>query len=230
MSSHSQSTTPSIVRELILKDLRIMRIPSVCYWLGGIGAILLAVFWGDAAGTIAFILFISTLFGAGVHAAMQTITEERREQNLPFIMSLPITIGDYTRAKMIANLVLVGGIWLTLSAASYVIFIGETMPNGTIPFMTIILVAVFLAYIIILATTMIFQGLAAAIIAVVAANLGSQAVVWWISSLHGVRSTINGMEVVWNSTYLTVLGCQFGAIVLLIAAVFYAQSKKTEFL
>ncbi len=227
----NQNTAPtSIVRELVIKDLQIMKIPSLCYWLAGVGAIVLAITWGDAAGTIAFILFISTLFGAGVHAAMQTITEERREQNLPFIMSLPITIGDYTRAKMIANLLLVGGIWLTLSAASYVIFIGDVMPNGTIPLMTIILVAVFLAYIMILATTMIFHGLTPAIVAIVAANLGNQALLWWISTLHGVRATVNGMEVVWNGTYLTVLGCQLAAIVGLVALVFYAQSKKTEFL
>ncbi len=219
-----------IVRALIMKDLQIMKIPSICYWLAGLGAILIAVTWSDAGGTIAFILFISAMFGAGVHAAMQTITEERREQNLPFIMSLPITIRDYTRAKMLANLILVGGIWLTLSAASYVIFIGDVMPNGTIPMMTIILVAVLLAYVIILATTLIFEGLAPALVAVVGANLGSQAVVWWISSLHGVRATVNGSEAVWNGTYLTVLGCQFGVIVALIALVFFAQSKKTEFL
>lgn len=219
-----------IIRELVLKDLQIMKIPSICYWLGGIGAILLAILWGDSAGTIAFILFISTLFGAGVHAAMQTVTEERREQNLPFIMSLPITISDYTLAKMIANLTLVGGIWLTLSAASYAIFIGDVLPRGSIPLMTIILVAVLLAYVIILATTLIFQGLAPAIVAVVAANLGNQAALWWVSGLHGVRATVNGIEVVWNGTYLTVLGVQLGTIVLLIALVFYAQSKKTDFL
>lgn len=220
----------TIIRELILKDLEIMKVPSICYWLGGIGAIVLAIAFGDTAGTIAFILFISALFGAGVHCAMQTITEERREQHLPFIMSLPVTISDYTKAKMAANLLLVGGIWLTLSAASYVIFIGDVMPKGTIPLMTIILVAVLLAYIIILATTMIFDGLAPALIAVVGANLGSQAAIWWVASLHGVRATVNGAEAVWNSTYLTVLGCQLGLIALLILLVFYAQSKKTEFL
>ncbi len=223
-------TSPTIVRELIKKDLQIMKVPSLCYWLGGIGAILLAVFFGDAAGTIAFILFVSVLFGAGVHAAMQTVTEERREQNLPFIMSLPVTISDYTVAKMSANLMLVGTIWLTLSAASYVIFIGDVMPKGTIPFLTIILVAIFLAYVIILATTVVFQGLAPAIIAVVAANLGTQAYIWWISEFHDVRSTVNGMEAVWNNTYLTVIGLQVAAVCALIAFTFYSQSKKTEFL
>lgn len=225
----STTTRHSVIRELILKDLRIMKIPSLCYWLAGIGSVLMAVFFGDAAGTIAFILFVSALFGAGVHAAMQTITEERREQVLPFIMSLPLSIRDYTVAKMLANLMLVGGIWLTLSAASYVIFIGDVMPNGTIPFMTIILVAIFLAYVIILTTTMVFQSLAAAITAVVAANLGTQALLWWISDFHGIRSTINGSEAEWNGTSLTVLGLQLLAVALLVGFTFFAQSRKTEF-
>jgi hypothetical protein len=220
----------SVIRALIIKDLQIMKVPSICYWTGGILSILLAVFYGDAAGTVAFILFISVLFGAGVHAAMQTVMEERREQNLPFIMSLPITVGDYTSAKMLANLLLVGGIWLTLSAASYVIFIGGAMPRGTIPFMTIILVAVLLAYVIILATTIVFEGLAPTLVAVVGANLGTQALLWLISDLHGVRSTINGSEAVWNGTYLTVLGLQCGAIGSLIGLTFFAQSRKTEFI
>ena len=75
--------TQSIARQLIRKDLRIMKIPAVGYFLGGLLAILVAVFGGDSSGTIAFILFISCLFGVGVHCAMQTVTEERREQNLP---------------------------------------------------------------------------------------------------------------------------------------------------
>ncbi len=226
----STDTNRTVIRALIRKDLQIMKIPAICYWLGGIGSILLAIFFGDAAGTIAFILFISVLFGSGVHAAMQTVTEERREQNLPFIMSLPITIADYTVAKMTANLSLVGTIWLTLSAASFIIFIGDVMPNGTIPFMCIILLAVFLAYIVILTTTMVFKGLAPAIIAVVAANLGSQAYVWWVADLHGVRSTVNSLDIVWNATYFSVLGIQLAAIIGLIGLTFYAQSRKTEFL
>ncbi len=220
----------SIIRELVVKDLRIMKIPALCYWLGGLSAIALAVLWGDAAGTVSFILFVSALFATGVHAAMQTVTEERREKNLPFIMSLPITIADYTKAKMAANLILGGGIWLTLSAASYVIFIGNVMPHGAIPFMTIILVQVLLAYIVILTTAMVFSGLAPAITAIVAANLGSQALLWWISDFHGVRSTVNGMEAIWNGTYGTVLGLQWATIGALIGLTFYAQSRKTEFL
>ena len=221
----------SIVKQLVVKDLRIMKWYGVFYWLGGVLAILIAVFGGgDAAGTTAFILFVAALFGAGVHSAMQTVVEERREQTLAFVMSLPISVREYPSAKLIANLVLVGGIWVTLSAASYVIFIGDTLPLGTIPFMTIILVAIFLAYVMVLATTLIFETIAPAIISMVAANLVSQVVLWWLVDLHGIRSTIGGTVPVWNSTVLTVLAIQVGSVVGLVALTYYLQSRKTAFI
>lgn len=219
----------SIVKQLVLKDLKIMRPYAIGYWLGGILAILIAIFGGDSAGIVATILFVAALFGAGVHCAMQTVFEERRQQTLPFMMSLPITIREYTSGKLIANLLLVGGIWLSLSAASYVIFIGEAMPNGAIPFMTIVLVGIFVAYIVVLSTTLIFETTAPTMIAIVAANLLTQALLWWIADLHGIRSTIGGQAVVWNSTALTVLFAQAATIIGLVIVTYLLQARKTSF-
>ena len=219
----------SIVKQLIRKDLQIMKIPAMLYWLGGILSIVIAITGGDTSGLVAMILFVAALFGAGVHAAFQCVVQERKDQTLAFIMSLPVTVKEYTTAKIAANLLLIGGVWITLSAASYIIFIGESMPVGAVPFVTIILVAIFFAYILVLATTLIFETEAAAITAIVAANLGTQAVLWWLSDLHGIRSVIGGQVAVWNSTVLTTLGCQFGLIGLLLVLTFYLQSRKTAF-
>ncbi len=219
----------SIVKQLVIKDLRLMKPFAIGYWLGGILAIVIAMFGGDASGIVAMILFVAALFGAGVHSAM-LIVEERDKQTLAFVMSLPISVREYTSAKLISNLLLVGAIWATLSAASYAIFIGETMPHGTIPFMTIVLVAIFVAYIVILATTLIFESLAPAIIAMVGANLLTQALLWWIADLHGIRSTIGGQVPVWNNTALTVLTLQVATVVGLLGVTYYLQSKKTAFI
>ena len=220
----------SITRQLVTKDLQIMKPYAIFYLLGGIGAILIAMFApGDAAGISAMILFIAALFGAGVHCAWQTVVEERDKQTLPFMMSLPISVREYTSAKLIANLLLVGGIWVILSAASYLIYIGEIMPDGFIPFMTIVLVGIFLAYIMILATVLIFESLAPAIIAMVAANLLTQAFLWWISDLHAIRSTIGGTVPVWNNTVISVLVLQIGTVVGLVALTYFLQSRKTSF-
>ena len=218
----------SIVKQLVIKDLQLMKPYAIGYWLGGVLAVLIAIFSGDVGGIVAMILFVAALFGAGVHSAM-LIVEERREQTLAFVMSLPITVREYTSAKLISNLLLIGAIWLTLSAASYVIFIGETMPNGTVPFMTIVLISIFVAYIVVLATTLIFETITPTIVAMVAANLVTQALLWWIVDLHGIRSTIGGQVPVWNATVLTVMLVQAATVIGLLAATYLLQARKTAF-
>ena len=220
----------SIVRQLIIKDLRLMKIPAIAYWLSGLVAIVVVVVGGDVAGMTAIILFVAALFGTGVHSAMLTVTEERREQTLPFIMSLPITIREYTSAKLIGNMLLVGGIWLTLSAASCVVFIGEALPLGAVPFITIVLIAILLAYVIILATALIWESMTPTIVAIVAAHLCTQGLLWWIASLHGIRSTIGGNAIVWNTTSISVIALQIFSIVALLAITYQLQSRKTSFI
>lgn len=220
----------SIVRQLVVKDLRIMRVPATWYLVAGVGSIAFAAFSEDVAGFISQVLFITTLFGAGIHAAIRTVIEERKEKNLAFIMSLPVTIIDYTKAKLAANLLLIGTLWIVLSAASYVIFARGAWTLGAIPFFTVILVAILLAYVIILCTCLVFESQAAAVTAIVGVNLVSQAYVWWLTTFYAFRSTVYAAQPIWNSFYLTILGIQVALIAGLIAATFLVQSRKTEML
>ena len=53
----------SIVRQLILKDLRIMKVPILCYWVGGLTAILIAMGKSEQLGIMGLILFVAALAG-----------------------------------------------------------------------------------------------------------------------------------------------------------------------
>ena len=81
-----------------------------------------------------------------------------------------------------------------------------------------------------LVTSLVFEGLAATMVAIIGANLGSQVLLWTIAGLYGVRSTINGSQVVWNSTYLTIVFLQVAVLMGLIGLTFFAQSRKTRFI
>jgi hypothetical protein len=86
------------------------------------------------------------------------------------------------------------------------------------------------AYIVILATTLIFESITSATIAMVGANLVTQGMLWWVADLHGIRSTIGGQVPVWNSTALTVLTLQIVSAVGLLGVTYYLQSRKTSFI
>jgi ABC-2 type transport system permease protein len=219
----------SIVPQLIKKDLQLMKVPALCWWFGGLASVALMITPG--AFLFGMILFVTCLAGSGMHAVTQTVVEERREHSLPFIMSLPITVREYTLAKMVANLGMFSAIWVTLSAVSLVIFLGsEGLPNGSLPFRVIVLVGIFLAYTIVLAASLVTQSIGGAITSIVGANIVTQLFLWWVADLEGIKTVIEGDVAVWNGTAVTVLVSQLTAIVALLAATYALQVRKTDFI
>jgi hypothetical protein len=220
----------SLVKELVLKDWEIMRVAVYCYWAGGFVAVALALLGGSAMGTAAFVLFVAAMAAAGVHSLIQTIVEERNNQNLPFIMSLPITVKEFTKAKMIVNLAIFTTVWLTLSGASLVIFVGDDgMPDGTLPFACIILLSIFLAYVLMLVVALLSGTMGPTIAATVVANIGTQMALWLVADLHGIRSVIGGPQAIWNGTSLGILAIELVVIVVLLVVTYHLQSRKRDF-
>ncbi len=222
----------SVIGPLVRKDFEIMKVPVVSWWLGGVVASFLPFVGGPRVVMASMILFVTAMAGAGCHAVIQTVVEERREKTLPFIMSLPVTVREYTAAKLIANLAVFGVVWLTLSAASFVGLIGAAdsgLSRGAIPFVTIVLVGILLAYTIVLATSLVTESIGLSITAIVVANLATQIFLWWVVSLDGIRTTIHGPEPEWSRTAVTVLGGQLAAVVGLLGLTFVLQAKKRDF-
>jgi len=222
----------SIVRQLVLKDLLIMRTYVLLYWLGGFASIVFVVFAGsEVAGVIGFILFITAMASAGIHALFQTIVEEKSKLNLPFIMSLPVTVKEYTIAKLSANLLIFGSVWLTLSAASFVVFIGDDgMPDGTMPFMSIVLLGILMAYTLMLATAVATGSQGYTIVATVVGNIGLQGYLWLVADLYPIRSFIGGNVAVWNTTAVSILFAQAVAILVMLVLTVFVQFRKKDFI
>ncbi|MDP7597833.1 MAG: ABC-2 transporter permease [Pseudomonadales bacterium] len=220
----------SILKQLVLKDWRIIQEPVLLYWVAGAAAILVAIVFGEALGVLSFVIFVFALIIAGVHPIFQTIVAERSDQNLPFIMSLPITIREFTYAKVIVNLAVFGSVWLSLSIASLIIFVGEDgMPRGTLPFFCIILVTIFVGYVIMLCVALITETQGPSIVASVVINLGAQLFVWAVADLYPIRSVIGGPVAIWNGTSVGIIVAEIAVIGLLITATVWAQTRKIDF-
>jgi len=222
--------TTSIISQLVRKDLHIMRKSILWWWAGGVAAIIIAVL-SSQTFIFSMILFIACMMGAGIHMAIRTVVEERREQTLAFIMSLPITVKEYTSAKLIANLAVFLSVWLTLSGASFVIFLGsDSLPIGAIPFVIIVLVGIFLGNTLVLATSLITESMGWAIGSTVVANLGNQIFLRWVAALPGISSMIGGDIVAWNQTVMIVIAGQLIATIALLATAYAFQVRKTDFI
>lgn len=130
----------NVINHLIRKDIQLNLLPMGLYLLLG----LLSLFMLSIEHSIVFysglVIMLSVIIIAGVHMVINTITNERSEQVLPFILSLPITFRQYTHAKVVANLGVFLVFWLImLGGLLWVIFSQVQVQNGLTVYAVILL-------------------------------------------------------------------------------------------
>jgi ABC-2 type transport system permease protein len=221
----------AMLKALIKKDWYLQRYVILSYSLAGLLALFLANLQNQTLATIGNLLLITVLIALGFHLAIGNIITERTQQTLPFIMSLPISVREYTIAKILANLLIYLVPWVVLLLASYlVILTRETLPDGLIPFVTLLLIQILVNYCFVLAVTLISESQGWTIGVVILGNLFIQSFIDFVTNLPSIKSTISGSSIVWETTTLLILLAQVLVILVFFGITFLVQSKKTDFI
>jgi ABC-2 type transport system permease protein len=222
--------TNSIVRQLILKDWRLNRLQL---WLSigaGLVALCVVLQGGEGplvAGTVWF--FISIVL-VGSMLPISGIVNERKKQNLAFVMSLPVSSIQYTTAKLISTVGMFLVPWLTLVIAAVVLI--ETrgiVPAGAIPVALILAGMPFVGLCLMTAATLIGESEGWGIAANIACN-SSYGLAWYfMGRISGLMADVKSPVVVWNPTVLKFLGGELGLIIVILGITFFIQSRKRDF-
>ena len=102
------------IQILFLKDLFLSRWPMFGYLVGGLLSVMVTCLPGESAGFIGFILMITVTIAAGIHLIGALLLGESIDMTRTFIMSLPISLLDYSLAKISVVLVAFLIPWLSL--------------------------------------------------------------------------------------------------------------------
>jgi ABC-2 type transport system permease protein len=220
-----------MVKRLILKDWYFQRWTIVAYLAAGALALTLLGTGGEAYFFAGSVLLITVLIALGIHIAMVTIVQERTDQTLPFVMSLPVSPREYTTAKILANLLIVLVPWLALSLGTFAVIAGRAgVPDGLLPFAALLLVEIFAGYCLLLAVALVGESQGWAIGAIVFGNLFFQGFMYHVSHIPSIAATMKGDGVRWSQPAVTLLLAEFAVIVLLLGLTFFFQGRKTDFL
>jgi ABC-2 type transport system permease protein len=177
------------------------------------------------------VLLLTVLIGAGAYLVTETILRERTDKTLPFIMSLPLSYLEYSTAKIIGNMVIFLVPFCALTVGTWIAIAGtEALPDGLLPFSMLILMEIFTVYTIILAVAVMTESMGWTIGVMVAGNLFLQLFLYMVARLPGIGTYTEGPVAVWNATVFSIFGIEVAVIVLVIAATFILQSRKTDFL
>ena len=161
---------------------------------------------------------------------LTSITNERKKQNLAFLMSLPISSIQYTTSKLISTVGMFLVPWLTLGAAAVLLIEARgVVPHGVIPLGLILVLMPFVGLCLITCAALVGESEGWGIAANVFCS-SSYGLAWYCKSrIPALMANANGPVPVWNSTVMTVLSVEFGLIVLILGLTFYLQSRKRDF-
>jgi hypothetical protein len=220
-----------MLKPLIQKDWYLQRFVVFGYLLAGVVALVLANLQNQTLINIGNLLLISVLIASGFHLAVSNIFTERNQHTLPFVMSLPVSVREYTLGKILATTLIYLVPWTILGMAGLAIILTrDTIPDGLIPFIMLILVQILVNYCFALAVALITESLYWIIGAVLIGNVSLQSLMGFMMSSPNIKINMTGSSIVWDSTTLLILVAQFSAIALLFGITFLVQSKKTDFI
>lgn len=220
-----------MIKRLVLKDWYFQRWAIAGYLAVGALALALVAHAGEGTFFAGSILLITVLITVGIHLAMATVVEERKNQTLAFVMSLPVSPTEYTTAKILANLLIFLVPWLALLAGSLAVIAGSAvLPDGLIPFTALILVEIFASSVLILSVAVVSESQNWTIGAIVFGNLFFQGFLYFVSHLDSIAQTMKGSRIVWSPAAATLLAGEIAAIILMVALTYWLQSRKTDFL
>jgi ABC-2 type transport system permease protein len=218
----------SLVMQLIRKDLYLSRATLVLGGLAGVLAVAILYLRNEVAGFVGLSSAIIVLVLVSIFMPMNTMVNERKKQNVAFVMSLPISPMEYTLAKITANLSGFLVVWVAVVAAVIGTFAGTPFA-GVIPLALIIALLPFVAFSIMLGVAIVVDSEFWSIVTMSVFNISYTFTWYFLMRIPGIRENLPSPVPVWSDAVQWLIASEIAVIVLAFGLTIYFQSKKRSF-
>ena len=219
-----------LTRKLIAKDFYLNRWLIVGSTVAGLVALLVAA-EGKVRFNIGMLTWLTTIVAFGIMLAMVSIGNERKERTLQFVLSLPLSHGDYVRIKVVGLLLCFLVPWFVLSAGAVtLVLVMPNLPDGLLPF-AVLLCGFFLANFSVVLCGALHtrsEGLISALIIVT--NMNVTLFIFMVGALPSLNDHLFEPAPVWNSTFWTVLGVEAATLVITLSLPYFVAARRRDFI
>jgi len=220
----------AMVKQLVFKDWYLQRWAILASLAGVVATLGIIATGGKIAFLLGLILLIMVIISIGAHMAIATIVTERKEQTLPFVMSLPISYREYTTSKIWGNLLIFLVPWLIMVVGSIGLLVWSPTSRGLVPYTAIMSTEILLSTCLVLAVALITESQGWAIAAVMTGNIAVNALGYAFAHIAGIAKGMWGPTIQWSGAASAVLLAEFATIGLLLGVTFFVQGRKKDFL
>ncbi len=219
-----------VTRKLIAKELYVNRWFIAGGAAAGVVSVLIAA-TGKMGFNVGALTWLTTIIATGVMLGLYGIMNERKEHALQFVLSLPLSIADYVRAKMLGLTACFLGMWLVSSAAALLlVFAKDSIPDGIAPYTVLLCVFMLANFIVVLCGSIHAQSEAITSAVIIITNMAVSIFMFTVAPLPGIEKFMWGPTPVWSSTFWTVLGCELAVLVIAFTLPFLLAARRRDFL
>ncbi len=220
----------AMVQTLILKDWYLQRWLILGCFGGGLVSLAVIAFGGNIGFIFGLILLITALVALSGQLAVAAIVGERKEQTLPFVMTLPISYREYTTAKILGNLIIFFMPWALMLAGSVALLYLSPKSGGLIPYTVVMGMEILLNACLLVSVAVVTESQAWTIGAIITGNIGVNVIGYCIAHLKGILDWMWGSSAHWNASAYAALGAEFALAAMMVGLTFFIQSRKKDFL
>lgn len=219
-----------MIRVLMIKDWQLNQKPIAAYVLGaiiGLGIMSIPHLWGFYMGAVTL---LTIMIASGFHIINATIIQEKKEQTLPFIMSLPVRPIEFALAKIFANATIFIFAWLVVVLGfTFLIFTGP-IPDGILIFFFLISIHVIANYFIVLSVAINTESEGWSIFTMVFLNLFLNPVIMLLVRSPKIHSTFENDIIAWSDLATYVVFAEIITIIIAVLVIVFRQSRRKTFI
>jgi ABC-2 type transport system permease protein len=220
----------SVTALLIRKELYVNRWLVLGATVAGVLTVGIASF-GKTAFNVGALGWLTAIIAHGVMLAIYGVMNERKEHTLQFVLSLPLSGGDYVRAKLAGLLICFVFPWLisSLGALALIAFDAD-IPDGMLPFTILLCVFMLANFSLVLSGTLhaMSEGVVTAVIVVT--NMGVSLFMFTVGAMPEFQNHLGDPGPSWSATFWTVLGIESDVFLIAMTLPLLFAARRRDFL
>jgi ABC-2 type transport system permease protein len=216
-----------MVGKLIGKELTLNRFFIGGATLAGLVSLAISVL-GKVAFAVGGIMFLTALVAYAVTLPMFSIAGERKEKTRLFVLSLPVSRGEYIRAKVAGVALSFLGPWALLLVVALTLILATPIPDGMVVYTMLTVMFALTDFCVIVCAAMLVTSEAGQAIVIIFMNMSVTFFIVGISALTrvGPDSIIDAIN--WSTPALTILGAEIAVVVAVFGVLFFVTGREPE--
>ena len=223
-------TSIGMIKLLVIKDFQIYQKQLAAFVAGMILALSLIGTgkpWPFAVGSLLLLVLLVTIGSFSIQTSLIT---ERKEQTVPFIMSLPVTPMEFYWGKLLGTLAIYLVPFTLVAGGSIALVLGTPLPDGLLVFFLLVYCFLLMCFCVHLCVAIAVASEAWIMFTMMALMTLLGPYIYGIVRVAAIGRNLNTNNIVWSGTSFGLLAAQLAVIAIAIGVSSWLHSRKTSFL